>query len=155
MSWIDWQLAATNRGQLRFFRKLIALRKRHPIFRRDDFFQYTDSTYGAEISWQGVEPGDQDWSASNRALGFLLNGAALQEGSDDDFFVMLNGSRETAALFTVPVPSRQRLWRKIIDTSLKPPADIVDPDQADQVECKSKLTVAPMGCLVLQSVPAR
>ena len=155
VSWIDWQLAEKNRHQLRFFRKLIQLRKDHSIFRRDVFFQFTDTVRGAEISWQGLEPGKQDWSASNMALGFLLNGAALDDGEDDDFFIMLNGSRDTEALFIIPAASRQRMWRKIIDTTLPPPADMVDLDRADQVKCGSKLAVACMGCLVLQSVRAR
>ena len=38
ISWLDWSLAEKNREQVRFFRKLIQLRKSHPIFRRDDFF---------------------------------------------------------------------------------------------------------------------
>jgi len=37
-SWIDWTLAETNAGFLRFTKAAIALRKRHPVFRRRRFF---------------------------------------------------------------------------------------------------------------------
>jgi glycogen operon protein len=37
-SWVDWTLAETNQGFLRFVRELIWLRRRHPVFRRRRFF---------------------------------------------------------------------------------------------------------------------
>jgi glycogen operon protein len=38
MSWLNWDLAETNAGFLRFVRELIWLRKRHPALRRRRFF---------------------------------------------------------------------------------------------------------------------
>ncbi len=155
ISWIDWTLAGTNRLQLRFFRKLIQLRKAHPIFRRDDFFQASDAVHGPEISWQGLEAGQPDWSEPCQALAFLLNGAALEGQADDDFFVMLNGFVDTSADFTVPSPSRRRTWARIIDTGRSAPRDFVDPERADTVDCGATISVFPMGCVVLQSQAAR
>ncbi len=159
ISWIDWDLAVKNRGQLRFFRKLIHLRKAHPIFKRTDFFLSTSdeaspsATY-PEILWQSLLPGEQDWSLECRTLAFLLNGSTLAE-HDDDFFVMLNGSPTAPCEFTVPEPSRNRIWRKIIDTGQPSPHDFIDLEQGDQVDCGSTLSVTNMGCVVLQSVPTR
>ena len=155
LSWIDWTLAEKNRHQLRFFRKLIGLRRAHPIFRREDFFQTSDAAAGLEISWQGVQAGEPDWSDEGRTLAFFLNGAALGDLEDDDFFVALNGSAKTPADVAVPSPSRSRIWVRIIDTGRPGPRDIVDPERADAVECGSTVSVSPMGCVVLQSVAAR
>ena len=155
ISWIDWSLAVKNRQQLRFFRQLIQLRKAHPIFRRDDFFQVTHAVRGPEITWQGLVPGSQDWSDDNRVLGFLLNGSAPEGEQDDDFFIMLNGNPEASVRFTVPQPSRKRTWVKIIDTGQRPPADFIDLPQGDKVQCGKQVTVANLGCVVLQSVPTR
>ena len=152
ISWVDWRLATKNSGQLRFFRELIRLRKAHPIFRRDDFFQMTDAVHGPEISWQGLKPGEADWSDECRTLAFLLNGAALGDEEDDDFFVMLNASRDTEARFTVPAPTREQRWVRIIDTGRPAPADFVDPERADTVECGAMVLVRSMGCVVLQSM---
>ena len=156
ISWIDWSLAQKNRQQLRFFRKLIALRKSHPIFRREDFFPHdpdSDShAHGLQITWQGLAPGLQDWSHECRTLAFLLWGASL-EPEDDDFFVMLNADPKQQAEFIVPAPSRNRRWVRIIDTGRTAPHDFVDPDQGDTVECGQKIVVANMGCVVLQSQP--
>ena len=38
LSWVNWELAEKNKGFLRFVRELIALRSRHPVFRRRRFF---------------------------------------------------------------------------------------------------------------------
>jgi glycogen operon protein len=154
ISWVDWSLAQKNGQQLRFFRKLIALRKTHPIFRREDFFLHTqdpaDHAHSLEILWQSLEPGQQDWSNECRTLAFLLNGASL-EPEDDDFFIMLNGHPEHAVRFTVPSPTRNRCWVRVIDTGRTGPLDFVDPDRGDTVECGQNIIVANMGCVVLQS----
>jgi glycogen operon protein len=38
ISWVNWELAEKNADFLRFVRELIALRRRHPVFRRRRFF---------------------------------------------------------------------------------------------------------------------
>ncbi|MCL1980107.1 MAG: glycogen debranching protein GlgX [Proteobacteria bacterium] len=155
VSWIDWTLAQTNKPLLRFFRKLIQLRKAHPVFRRDDFFLHDGQGQKLtrpplEILWQSLRPGEQDWSWECRTLAVHLIGASLQP-PDADFFVMLNGSPTEAARFTVPEASRGRGWVRLIDTGRHPPLDFVDPKQADAVECGQTLIVANMGCIVLKS----
>jgi glycogen operon protein len=39
VSWVDWSLAETNKGFLRFVREMILFRKRHPALRRKSFFR--------------------------------------------------------------------------------------------------------------------
>ncbi|MGE4559317.1 MAG: glycogen debranching protein GlgX [Desulfobulbus sp.] len=156
ISWLDWSLARKNANQLRFIRKLIALRKAHPIFRREDFFPHDQDpatqAHFLEINWQGLEPGRQDWSHECHTLAFLLNGTSLAP-ADDDFFIMLNGHPEQAAVFTIPAPTRSRRWVRIIDTGRTGPLDVVDPDRGDTVQCGQQISVANMGCVVLQSQP--
>ena len=159
VSWLDWTLVEKNRQQLRFFRKLIHLRKAHPVFRRENFFLFgnrgpDDEACSLEILWQGLRPGEQDWSHECRTLAFLLNGNALEE-KDDDFFVMLNGSATETARFTVPTAPRKRTWARIIDTGRPPPHDFVDPERGDAVECGQIVSIPCMGCVVLQSQPTR
>lgn len=159
VSWLDWSLAETNREQLRFFQKLVHLRRNHSVFRRDSFFLcgnfgQEDTACSLEILWQNLNPGSQDWSHDCHTLAFLLNGALLAP-EDDDFFVMLNGNPTETAIFTTPVATRNRLWKRIIDTSKRSPHDFVDPKRADAVECGQTVSVPAMGCIVLQSQPIR
>jgi len=156
ISWLDWSLAKKNRYLRRFFQKLIALRKAHPIFRREDFFPHSTESHadehGLQITWQGLTPGSQDWSPGCRTLAFLLSGESLTP-TDDDFFVMLNMHPYTPAVFTLPLAPRNRHWVRLIDTGKSGPRDFVDPDRANTVKCGQKVSVANMGCVVLQSQP--
>ncbi len=159
ISWINWELVKKNQSMHRFFQHLVALRKAHPIFRRDDFFvPGSDPDHppqAQEIIWQAREPGMQDWSEQARILAFTLNGATLPPDGDDDFFVMLNGHRTTLEHFLVPPPPEPRtgrIWHRIIDTAdSDSTSHILKPDQAPVVRPGTWARVAPMGCVVLQS----
>jgi len=158
ISWLNWNLLDTHSSRFHFFKKLIRLRREHPIFRRTEFFlsQKTEQEplHIEEISWQGLKPGEQDWSIHCHTLAFILNGSQLPEGEDDDFFIMLNGHQKQEQTFTVaPLPTlhKKRKWKKIIDTGNTAPADFVELNQAQVIHPDKKVTVPPMGCVVLQS----
>jgi glycogen operon protein len=157
ISWVDWSLLDRNRGQFGFFRDLIRLRRAHPVFRRHDFFTVfhpeNDPPHLHEIIWQGLKPGEEDWSVECRTIGLTLNGSVLEE-EDDDFFIMLNGHADEKKRFTVPEPPTLhsgRTWRMIIDTYAEPPASIVSLEDGRRVHAGRKITVQPMSCIVLQS----
>lgn len=157
ISWVDWNLLEKNNHQFDFFRKLIRLRRNHPVFRRDDFFMpfhpENDPPHLHEIIWQSLKPGEQDWSNQCKVLGLTLNGSILTE-EDDDFFIMFNGHRKQKKTFTVPSPPTQhstRIWKRIINTNLGSSEDFVSLEAAESVTPGSKITVYPMSCIVLQS----
>ncbi|MEW6428957.1 MAG: glycogen debranching protein GlgX [Thermodesulfobacteriota bacterium] len=146
--WVDWRLVDRNRGLLRFFRLLIALRLRHPVFRRRQFF---DTAGGEpEILWQSAE-GRPDWSGECRTLAFLLSGQRHGVRHDDDFFVMVSGERRSRN-FVVPEPPAGRRWRKIIDTAAPPPDDIAEAGEGGIITGR-RLAVASMAVVVLASTP--
>ncbi|MCI5147585.1 MAG: glycogen debranching enzyme, partial [Candidatus Electrothrix sp. AR3] len=157
ISWLNWDLVEKNKGQIRFFSKLIRLRKEHAIFRRAEFF--VDSNPDSppvdqEIIWQGLHPGHLDWAVHSQTLSFTLRGCEIDDGDDANFFVMLNGQAEKSAIFTIPetgVLQRQCLWKKIIDTDQAAPKDFVKLEQAKEITVNSQIKVAPMGCIVLQT----
>lgn len=145
ISWLDWRLAEKNRSLLRFFRLLISLRKKHRVFRRCDFFRGQHSF--EEIRWQSTKPGRQDWSPDCHALGFFLDGRAVEGKRNNDFFVMLNGG-DAKAVFTLPEAAPGRSWRMIVDTASESPDDIGGDDQAEVVREK-QISVPSMGGVVL------
>ncbi|MCF6291085.1 MAG: glycogen debranching protein GlgX [Desulfobacterales bacterium] len=149
VSWLDWTLVEKNKDLLRFFRMLIALRKKHPLFRRDTFFPAAGKSSSDPIRWQAERPDVQDWSPAARALAFYLSGATRGQGTDDDFFVMLNGSRHAPRSFIPHPPRHKRTWRRIIDTAAAPPADILLEETGEIVAPDSRITVAPMAAVVL------
>ena len=161
ISWLDWRLARANQDLLRFFRQLIALRQRHPVFRRTEFFSVVDDscpTVNEEVSWQYLLPGHPNWSESCHGLGVLLHGAAADNGRDDDFFLMLNGSCHEMLTFTlppIPANTENRHWHQVIDTAADSPGDISLRTREPDVQSTTRQSVKPMAVILLQSVPRR
>ncbi|RLB47423.1 MAG: glycogen debranching enzyme GlgX [Deltaproteobacteria bacterium] len=99
LSWIDWE--RQDVVLLEFVRRLIALRRAHPIFRRRRFFLGQDIRGGRDIAWftpDGAEMTAADWNLSfARAVGIYLDGGAIQSTDrrgeplvDDSFFMIFN-----------------------------------------------------------------
>jgi glycogen operon protein len=153
ISWVDWRLAARNRDLLRFFRLLIALRKKHQIFRRVDFFRQGDGLGPHEIRWQSRRVAETDWTDDARILGFLLDGLLVSDPRDDDFFVILNSQREKVVV-EIPVLPAGRHWRLLVDSSAEPPADFYAEEEAP-VFAGQTFALPPLAALVLISKPFR
>ena len=110
----------------RFFKLLIAFRKKYATLRRRRFFTGQLSEYGMrDIDWHGCRLFHPSWQdPTSRMLAFTIWGFWL----DDDIHVMLN-MEETARDFELP-PLQERRWFKVIDTALPCPLDIAEPGQA-------------------------
>jgi isoamylase len=127
ISWLNWD--HKDEGLLIFLQQMIAIRKRHPVFRRRNFFQGRPIK-GAEVKdilWvkpDGAEMTDQEWNeASARCLGVFFAGEALAEYtergqpvSDGNFVLLLNAHHEEIP-FTLPAVAADRDWRVVVDTS--------------------------------------
>jgi len=153
ISWIDWRLAEKNAGLLRFFRKVIALRNEHPVFRRSHFLTGEDTNFDQhpDVSWHGLEVGKPDWSQDAKVLTFVLDGSELpHEKRDDDFCVILNGDK-VKHRFEVPPPPADKAWFRIIDTGRPSPEDILDEDKGKPVVLETKYSVLPMAAVVFIS----
>ena len=107
ISWYDWSSADTD--LLAFTRRLIALRARHPVFRRRRFLTGADAK---ELGWftpAGAPMTDADWDdESSLSLGIYLDGSdspdRAADGSpllDDDFYLLVNAYWEPLT-FTIP-----------------------------------------------------
>jgi isoamylase len=155
LSLIDWGLEEKNQNLFRFFRLLIALRKKHPVFRRTDFFPDLPHELHHPIRWQGNEPGACDWSGSARSLAFLLDGRGAEGKADNDFFIMLNGHPASVEKFSAPYPGNNCRWRKIIDTAAPPPLDILEETETVLLASNKNIKVEPMGAVVLISAATR
>jgi glycogen operon protein len=115
ISWLDWENADSE--LVEFVRALIALRKRHPGFRRRSYPNPED------VSWlapEGRAMSEADWTRpETRTLGMLLLGKRLAERDDrgapvedDDLLLLLNAGDE-AVDFALPGEG----WRLLVDTA--------------------------------------
>jgi glycogen operon protein len=142
VSWLDWSLGAKNADFVRFVRELIALRRRHPALRRRQFLRAGD------VVWHGLRPNRPDWSATSRALALALDGRRTGREPDRDFYLAFNAWSEPLP-FVVPPSPQGRRWRRVIDTALASPLDIVGLDEGPVVRAGSAYSVASFSTLVL------
>ena len=145
ISWLDWRLAEKNADRVRFFQMLIALRKRHQLFRRTEFFPSPHSHHPPEIIWQGATLGQEDWSLECKILCFTLVGSQVL--AEPDFFIILNSHHQDAEV-EIPAPTLGGNWYQIVNTALPSPEDIVAEDDG-VVLTSSTMIVATMAAVVL------
>jgi isoamylase len=129
LTWVNWDLTSEDRKLLEFAQRMIALNKRHPVFRRRSFFagRRIAGTAIKDIVWlkhDGNEMTDEEWQLSHaRCLGVVLAGEALEETDergrpiqDDDFLLLLNAHHEEIS-FMLPVFHPETHWTLEFDTS--------------------------------------
>jgi len=158
LSWFDWDLDRHALELLAFTRRLIGLRRRHPVFRRGRHF-HGRSTGGSglpDIGWfdsGGHEMGPEDWShTTGCALGMFLNGGEIsvpgpggEHVVDDSFLVVLNGPGEVR--FTLP----HARWAATLEVVLH----TGDPDgrrEGERLGAGQELYLAPRSLAVLRKV---
>jgi isoamylase len=121
MTWLDW--ADPDTGLLAFTGRLIALRKAHPVFRRNRFLAGAEA-YG--LRWYtpaGAGLTDADWSDPGAlAITLYLDGAddpdRAADGTlltDDDFLVLVNAWWERLD-FVLPDTRAEATWQVELDT---------------------------------------
>jgi glycogen operon protein len=129
ISWLDWELSILDRNFLAFVRRMIRLRKEHPVFRRRRFFQGRElrGAGAKDIIWltpAGCEMTDEEWNSSfARSLGLQMSG--LLEGEydaqghpeeDDDFLLLLNADQDEI-IFELPTFPKEARWEVFMDTA--------------------------------------
>jgi glycogen operon protein len=127
ISWVDWRKA--DQDLLAFTRKVIALRKAHPVFSRRKWFEGVpiQGMDLSDISWHlpdGSQMQEMHWKTGfAKSLATWLNGKAIrlvgEKGErivDDNFYVIFNGHYEELD-FTIPDERFGRRWVKVLDTS--------------------------------------
>jgi glycogen operon protein len=137
VSWYDWTLLEAHAGIHRFTRALIALRLRHPVFQRAEFYQSADPDRLPDIRWLAPDGGEPDWKAAGQALGCRLEAGRAQSSADRDqrvFLLLFNAGLRPLDFRLPPVPEG---WRRVVDTSLASPQDAAEPGQEPAVRTQT------------------
>jgi glycogen operon protein len=128
ISWIDWDLGASQRELLDFARRVFALRESSPILRRRSFFSDRDSA-GADskdVLWlrpDGEELNGADWQESERhAVGMLVEGEAQGEVDEcgrpiqGPTLLLLYNAGTRPCLFRLPSQRAPGAWEHLLWT---------------------------------------
>ncbi|MFA1447446.1 glycogen debranching protein GlgX [Corynebacterium diphtheriae] len=163
-SWMDWELADKNAALVEFTKRLITIRRNHPVFRRRRFL--AGGPLGSEvgdrdIAWlvpSGKLMGQSDWDfAFGKSLMVYFNGKAIQEPDargqriEDDSFIMMFNAYHEPIDFTLPDTEFGPAWKLIVDTNV----DTGYPDEAKTLRAGDSITVEARSTLILRLVDTK
>ena len=133
LSWLDWELDEERQEFLEFTIRLIALRRRHPVFSRRRFLQGDSLTADGmrEIIWlnpDGSEMTEAEWDVPfARCLGLYLAGAAIERRDrrgrlvTDNNFVLLCNAHHEPIPFQLSAQLAEKIWWTVLDTGATAP----------------------------------
>jgi len=162
ISWLDW--GAADQELLTFARKVIAIRRRHPVLRRR---RYATGALAGDIAWYtptGSPMTDSDWAAGwTRSVVAYFDGTRGADRDehgrpilDDDLLIVLNGWWEPLT-FTVPDVGAARVWTSELDTSAEPTGDAVGASaagagaKAEKLATGAEIAIGPRSVVVLHA----
>ena len=108
--WLDRSQLEQNQDVYRFFKSMIAFRRRHPTLGRSRFWR-------EDVAWYGTSA-LADLSPDSQSLAFCLHGASQ---NDQDIYVMINSYWEKLE-FQIQEGTACE-WTRIVDTALPTPND--------------------------------
>jgi glycogen operon protein len=153
VSWFDWSSADAD--LLDYAKRLIALRRTHPVFRRKRFLTGAEAK---ELSWftpMGAEMTEQEWADERlRCLTLYLDGTDDPDQSrsgeplcDDDFLVMVNGWWKPVSFAIPTVRDVPQEWLAEVDSF----DQAVTADSAPSRSAGDQLAVRPRSIIVLRA----
>ena len=129
VSWLNWELGQEEKEFLGFIRKLIRLKRDHPVLHRRKFLQGR-SIRGSgvkDIAWyepSGQEMTDEAWNAEFvRCLGLRLAGSSIDEVDErgqrivGDTLLLLLNAHDESILFTLPAHRSGTGWEELLCTA--------------------------------------
>ena len=162
LSWFDWEHADAE--LLEFTRRLAALRRRHPGFRRRGWFHGRPVRRGAgaalpDIAWfapDGTEMTDEQWDSElSRSLQVFLDGHGItvpdERGEpilDDTFLIVFHAAPEPRKI-KLPDAVWGKAWCRVMDTE----RGFAERDGcAERYEAGAEIDVLPRSLWLLRRV---
>jgi glycogen operon protein len=159
IAWHDWYWDDPKWRLLNFTKKMIRMRREHPIFRRREFFKGVPvgNVGRKDVAWlkpDGHEMTTEEWEKDfARCLGMWLNGEQLPETDDhgrqlhDASFLVLFNTHD--GMIEFKLPEHGGTWAAEVDTSYEtgePAAERTSPQGVYPLQGRS--------IVILREVPA-
>ncbi|SDC28032.1 glycogen operon protein [Pelagirhabdus alkalitolerans] len=112
ISWLNWSLLEENQDMFTFYKKMIRLRKKHPILRR----RTKQAKCGVpHFSKHGIKPWYlSDWE-EERVIGVMLAGRNLEDTEDDLAYIAINAHWESHTVELPMLPNHLK-WHLAVNT---------------------------------------
>jgi len=147
ISWYSWNLSGEDAAFLDFFRRVAALRRRHPALRRPVYYSGKPGHPDPDIRWLHPEGRDmtvEDWQdAGLRTLGARVTTEGLEE-TGPPLVLVFHASHQEAVEFVLPPAAPGHRWESILDTG--------SPEAPRRPEA-GVLVLEPRTVMLLEQVP--
>jgi isoamylase len=128
ISWLNWDLKEKGKNLLAYTRRLMHVRHRYPILRRNLFLtgHYNEELGVKDLTWinaNGSEMQMENWSDTGmRCFGMLLDGRAQttgirQRGKEATLLIVINDHHDLVK-FTLPDCPGGEYWWLLVDTNI-------------------------------------
>jgi isoamylase len=156
ISWLDWTTGPAEQEFAAFVRRLIALRRQHPVIRWPRFLHgHHRSPEGIkDITWlspTGTEMTSEQWQeGQRRCVGLMLNGEAETPIDLDaapiacPLLILLINGGDDAKDFILPTMPRGIGWSRLIDTARdgEPNDDLIGFGSAARLDGRSVMLLS-------------
>ncbi|TQL04299.1 glycogen debranching protein GlgX [Cellulomonas sp. SLBN-39] len=160
VTWVDWDLDEERLALLEFTRRVVHLRRDHPVFRQRRFFAGAPEHGGEselrDIAWltpSGQHMQAEAWNSDHAfAVMVFLNGDAIDEpdmrGEEivDDSFLLLFNSHWEKQSFKLPGADYGQAWTAVLDTDGQVKA-------GRTVKAGGRVTLAPRSMVLFTRPP--
>jgi len=128
IAWMNWNWTKEQQQLFEFTRRIIAIRKEHPVTHRRRYFKNRQIQGEGikDIRWlntDGIDMSQEEWDTSFiRCMGMLLNGELMQEMDEygnnlrSDILLILVNSYWEPISFTLPHEVVGAQWKVLVDT---------------------------------------
>lgn len=150
ISYFDWGICRLNDRLITFVQRAIALRKKHSVFRKENFFRGNKAGEVPDIQWFAYDGSSPDWNTMQNFLGFILSGrySLNDDGKcDNDFYIAMSTDRHDT-MVTIPSLKDGRSWYRVADTSIEADDSMVLEGRIEQLHSQGRY-VLPAGSMVI------
>lgn len=118
ISWMNWEGVEREKETLEFVKKLIGFNLSSAFFQENI---YWTNPGGIIITWHGTQLFEPDWSQHSHTLAFQL----YHPDNHQYLYMALNAFQGDLdfQIPRLPLEVNEGRWKRIVDTSLKPPDD--------------------------------
>ena len=150
ISWLDWDRLKKNEDIFKYFKKMIAFRKSHPVLRNCTFDKGYNKTGYPELSWHGEEP----WNLKNsdNTLWFAIMLAEEKEKynveCDSYIYIAINMHWESHG-FTLPDIPKDKKWYMFSNTNFDEKINNFEQKEDILLENQKNILVSERSIIIL------
>ena len=121
ITWLNWDQLEENQDIYRFVKELIAFRRMHKVFHKDEQAKNADyrSLGSPDVSYHGQSAWKADFEYFRKQIGILYWGAyeKKEDGTADDTFYVAYNMHWGTHFLGLPKLPKGKVWRVLYDTS--------------------------------------